>query len=309
MSKHGYLVLVAFVLLATPSLLVAQDEAALKNYFEGKTATLRLDMPGTSDGVDLEQDEVRPLDFEDYQRSLKRYGVAIHAGETAVITLIKVKKDIIEFHFGGGGFGTFGDDTSTSSNIKLLDKSDREKDLEKRLKDEKDPERRKAWQSELDTLREKRERENKRLQAEKDRDEESKRSRVAEARLTGGSRFNLRYTNRVPARITPGDVVAALSEYVDFENTPRRTTSTSTASSSASANTSSSTSSGSGDLGVLRKGLLREDAERAFGRPTSRSQKRDGTITTVTLVFETGESKITADFIEDVLIRYSVSSR
>ena len=38
-----------------------------------------------------------------------------------MVTLVKVKKDIIEFQLDGGGFGTFGDNTSTSSNIPLVE--------------------------------------------------------------------------------------------------------------------------------------------------------------------------------------------
>src|SRR5262245_27745621 len=84
----------------------AQDEPVLKSYFEGKQVMLRMDMPGAADGVDVRIDATRPIDYDDYQRDLKRYGVAIHAGDLTVITLIKVKKDLIEFQLGGGGFGT-----------------------------------------------------------------------------------------------------------------------------------------------------------------------------------------------------------
>ena len=32
----------------------AQNEAALKSFFEGKRVTLKIDMPGTADGVDVQ---------------------------------------------------------------------------------------------------------------------------------------------------------------------------------------------------------------------------------------------------------------
>ena len=43
----------AVMMLALAAPAVAQSEGALKSYFEGKRVTLRMDMPGTSDGVDV----------------------------------------------------------------------------------------------------------------------------------------------------------------------------------------------------------------------------------------------------------------
>src|SRR5580765_35173 len=117
----------------------AQDENALKAYFEGRRITLRMDMPGSADGVDIQVDPPKSIDYKKYRENLKRNGVAINSGDSSRVTLVKLKGNLIEFQIGGGGFGTFGDDTSTSSNIKLLEKSEKEKNLEKLVKDEKDP--------------------------------------------------------------------------------------------------------------------------------------------------------------------------
>jgi hypothetical protein len=127
-----------------------------------------------------------------------------------------VKDDLIEFHLAGGGFGTFGDDTSTSASIPFVDKSQHEKDLEKRVKNEQDRDRRRGLQSELDEVRGRRERENRRIAAERERIEEIKKERIAERRLRGGSRFNLRYKDEVPPGLRPEDVMRALAEHVDF---------------------------------------------------------------------------------------------
>src|SRR3984893_5562224 len=118
----------AVLALATP--VAAQNEQALKSYFEGSRVTLRLGMPGTSDGVDVQADAARAVDYQRYQNDLKRYGTAIRAGESVIVTLVKVKKDLLEFQLGGGGFGTFGDDTSTSVTMRHVDRSEREKSLE-----------------------------------------------------------------------------------------------------------------------------------------------------------------------------------
>ena len=270
----------------------AQNEAALKSSFEGRRITLRIDMPGSADGVDVRMDAGRSLDLSRYRNDLKRYGTSIRAGDSAMVTLIKVKKDLIEFQLDGGGFGTFGDDTSTAVNLPLVEKSDREKTLEKQVKDEKDAGKRRTMQAELDRLRNRRESENRRINAERERAAEVKKDRIAQDRLRGGSRFNVRYKDRVPADVHSEDVMTALAEFVDFR-----------------APATSAPAAAAIDATRLRKGMLRGEAENLFGRPAQASQKTLGEFTVVTLVFLAGEQRITADFVEDVLVRYSMASK
>src|SRR5262245_26786019 len=112
--------------------LTAQTEAALRKYFEGKTVALKIDMPGTSDGVNVPID--RPFNQREYQDRLSRYGTALHAGDRVPITLIKIKDNNVEFQVAGGGYGTFSDDTSTSANLPDMEKSNREQDLERQVR-------------------------------------------------------------------------------------------------------------------------------------------------------------------------------
>src|SRR4051812_16688784 len=283
-------VLVPVLLTALAAPAAAQNEAELKSAFEGKRVTLRMDMPGDADGVDVHADARRAIDYDKYRGALKRYGTAIPAGDTAIVTLIKVKKDLIEFQLGGGGFGTFGDDTSTSANLPLVEKSSRERELEQRIKDEDDRDRRHRLERERDELRDHRERENRRITVERERIEEQKRERIAEHRLPGGSRFNLRYDDRVPAGMRPEDLAAALAEYVDFGRHPGLR--------------EAAAQPPDGDITMLHKGLLRAEAERLFGRPASASERREGGISVLTLVFDAGDQRVTAEFVDDVLIRY-----
>jgi hypothetical protein len=146
------------ILLALAAPAAAQNEEALKAAFEGKRVAPRIDMPGTSDGVDVQGDARHALEYKEYGERLKRYGVAIRAGESVTVTLVKMKKDLIEFQLAGGGFGTFGDDTSTSVSIPDAKKTERERQLEKDLDDEHDRDRRRSMQRELDDLRDRRDR-------------------------------------------------------------------------------------------------------------------------------------------------------
>lgn len=93
--------------------LAGQTETVLKEYFEGRTVSPKLAMPGTEDGVDVYPGSPRPIDFSRYASRLKEYGTAIRAGEPVTVTKVRLKSKHIEFQLGGGGYGTFGDETSS----------------------------------------------------------------------------------------------------------------------------------------------------------------------------------------------------
>jgi hypothetical protein len=87
----------------------AQDEAHLRKALEGKRITLKMDMPATAEGVDVHPGTSRPVDYDKVGKRMKKEGIAIRDGESARITKIKVKRDLIEVQLNGGGYGTFGD--------------------------------------------------------------------------------------------------------------------------------------------------------------------------------------------------------
>ena len=198
MSRTVLIAACAAVLLSVGTPAVAQDEEGLRSFFEGRRVRVTIDMPGTSDGVDVHADASRAIDFREHGQRLKQDGTAIRSGETATVTLVKMKKDLIEFQLNGGGFGTFGDDTSTSVYIPHVEPSRRERELDRLIKDEDDKRRRRRLEDERDELRQRRERENRRIDAERAVAESRKRELVAERRLSGGSRFNLRYEDASP---------------------------------------------------------------------------------------------------------------
>lgn len=83
-------------------------EDELKRYFEGKRVTLKIDMPATSQGVDIHPERPQRLNYSEYGDHIKGSGTAIRTGESIMITKVKVKDKRIEFQLGGGGYGTFG---------------------------------------------------------------------------------------------------------------------------------------------------------------------------------------------------------
>ena len=286
--------------LAAPA--AAQNEDALKDFFEGKRIVTRIDLPGTSDGVDVRVDADRQIDYQEYGHRLRMYGTALRAGDSAIVTLVKVKQDLIEFQLSGGGYGTFSDDTSTSVYIPFVEKSSREKELERLVRDEKDGRRRRQLERDLDELRDRRERENRRIEVERVRASEIKREQIAERRLHAGSRFNIRYADVVPRDIRPDGVMDALAEYLDFSSVgypaigPPRPVTTALPVPLA------------GDT-PLHRGMVRADAERMFGLAQQTTDRREGNLTITTLVFLRGDQRITAEFVEDVLVRYTIVSK
>jgi hypothetical protein len=140
--------------------LAAQTETVLKEYFEGRTVSPKLAMPGTEDGIDIYPGSPRPLDYPQYASRLKKFGTSIKAGEPVTVTKIKLKSKHIEFQLGGGGYGTFGDETSTNVSTLEAPTTKREKNLEAEVKRETDPVKKRAMKEELDDLKADLEREN-----------------------------------------------------------------------------------------------------------------------------------------------------
>src|SRR4051812_26643381 len=193
---HRLLVPVCLVAFAVPA--AAQSEAELRDAFEGKSVRVKLDMPATQQGIDVYPDARRAIDFGEYSARVKKNGVAIRNGDSVVVTRVRVKDTLIEFQLAGGGYGTFGDDTSSDVYVPSVSKTKREKDLEKLVKEETDASRKRRLQRELDDIRADREREDSRNKAAAASASEVKKARIATDRLHSGSRFNIHYQNGVP---------------------------------------------------------------------------------------------------------------
>lgn len=291
----------AFHWLAAP--LGAQDEAALRAYFEGRTVTVKIAMPATEAGIDVYPGTPQPIDYPDLAKRMKKNGLAIQAGQTALVTKLKVKAKLIEFQLDGGGYGTLGDQTDPTVSVGSVAKTQREKDLENAVKTETDPTAKRRLQGELDGLRSEREREDRRNRAIAASATERNREYIQERRLQGGSRFNLRYKDGVPLEaLTPDAVTSALREYVDFgspavaEPPP------------ATAHDTTPEPAPTGPL-ALRKGMGTGDVDQLLGPPARRSDRKEGVLVVNVRTYDTASGRVVAEFVEGVLFRYTITSR
>jgi hypothetical protein len=276
--------------------LFPQSEPALREYFEGRSVSLKQAMPGTEDGVDIYPGTERPLDYPRYAKRLKEYGTAIRSGETALVTKIKVKSKHIEFQLDGGGYGTMGDETSSNVSIQAAPKTRREKNLEAELKRETDPVRKRGMREELDDLKREREREDARNRSAVAEAEEHRKQNIRQRRVEGGSRFNIRYQNQIPQdALSPASIMAALAAYVDFGQLRSEPGQPSQSVSPRQA-------------GMLRKGMLLQDVQAMLGSPVRTADRKEGTLNVQTLQYSTPDGRVTADFVEGVLIRYTLTS-
>ena len=182
----------------------AQTEADLRAAFESKQVIVKIDMPGSSSGIDIYPQRKPMMKADEYSRELRRYGVSIKKDTTIMVTKVRVRDEHIEFQLGGGGAGTGG---LPGGLMFSAPKSRREAELEVKV------DRTQQEAQELEALRKRRE------DADKAAKEQAAKQE-AERRATEGSRFNIRFESKpTAAQLTPDAIRAALKEYVQFELT------------------------------------------------------------------------------------------
>jgi hypothetical protein len=297
------------VMFAVVGSAVAQNPDALSPFFEGKQVVVKMDMPGTQKGVDIFPDRTPPLDAKSYGDRMKQFGVSLRNGDTTMVTKVKVNKDNVEFQLGGGGFGTATDSTDTSVHFTPADKSDREKELERQLSNQTDPDRRRSLQRELDYVRAERDRRDAYERARAEDDAARRTEQVAIKRQSGGSRFNVRVdAKKMGDSLTPQVIQSALAEYVAFPGdmsgapvgpAPGRTP--------ALIERAPSDQGGDPAQG-LRKGMTRQQVEALYGPAMESNDHTEGGLTITTCVFKAKDVSVQADFVNGVMIRFLLSS-
>ncbi len=275
------------VSLSAPTLLRAQSEDELAQYFVGRTVVVKMDMPATKDGVDIYPERSPEIDYSEYSQRLRRYGISLHSGDTVQITKIKVKDKLVEFHLGGGGYGTAGDETDSTVSFTPTPKSAREKELERDIKSATDRKQKRRMQEHLDDLQREREREDARLKVVATLAQEQRQQRIYQRALQSGSRFNLRYPEGVVLeKLTPDTVMQALAQGVDFAAPGPPTAETG-----------------------LHKGMLQQEVDVLLGRPVEVEEGKEGSLNVSRSTYHQGENNVQTLFVEGVLVRYTISSR
>ncbi len=279
------------VLLAA-ALSLGASEPELRRAFMGKSVIVKIDMPGTQQGVDLYLDRDDPMDWRDYSHRTKNFGVSIPKGRSAMVTAIIVKKDIVEFQLDGGGYGTFGDDTNTSVST-YIPKSDYERRLERDIKNETNASRRSSLERDLSRERSRRQREESANRAAAATASAIKRQEIMEKRLRGGSRFNVRHIVGA-GDIRPETLAKWLEPYVEFDGQPAQDISQRRQERPSQ----------------LRRGMSMDEVRDLYGRGKLLSESIDEkNLNTQQWEFLTNEYKVRVTSVDGLVIRYSMESR
>lgn len=322
-----------FLLLMAALPALGQSEGDLREYFEGRRVVILVDMPAHENGINIKADKGRSIDRNKVGKNLRRYGPSLREGDLAKVTLVKKKRKHIEFQLNGGGWRGR---RTVRLRYSTAPKSQRHRDLEAELAlmhereahehadTEEDGEKKKSrlqkiLEEDLEELRYKYDAINaERLAAAKEvqaRELEALGRRIRAA----GSRFNLRFDRRVPAEaLTPEGLMAVLEKYVDFSqqsvDAALAAQEEEQEAQQAAAETPQEPEYEPATAGEilknLRKGLLWEDALKLLGSPSRDDRYQEGRLQVKACTFDrTDLGIIDAEFVEDVLVRYTISSR
>ncbi|GLC28575.1 hypothetical protein rosag_50880 [Roseisolibacter agri] len=295
----------ALALAAVPRGAAAQNEGALRAAFEGRTVTVRIDMPATSQGVDVYPLDAVPLDVREVAQRLKDNGTALRIGQQAMVTKVVVKKNShIEFQLGGGGYGTLGDWSGSTVNAVAAGETRAEKALRDSIKATSDRGQRQRMQRELDAQRSARERENARAAAEAQQANAARETLLRAKRVESGSRFNVRFRQGIPPeQLTPEGVMRALARWVDFGAATPAGAPTATPVVKDDATPAAT------GIAALRKGLLVEQVEALLGPASAVGESREGTLTLVRRTYRRDGMQVVGRFVNDVLIDFAITPR
>jgi len=302
--------------IAFPLLSFAAQSGAdpIVSYFSGKQVVVKIDMPGTQKGIDLRYNNATPMNWKEYSSRLKQFGAAIRKGDVARITTIVVKKDMIEFQLDGGGFGTFGDDTNTTVAAKVVPKSDYEKSLEQQIANTDDPDKKAQLQRDLYRERARRERQDATNQSAAQVASQIKAQQVADKRLSGGSRFNLRWSKSIPENeLSPEAIMQLLADYVDFGGLQSGAAAPSAAPASELAPASQPVPSqppSASPTAQLQRGMSLNDVANLLGQGKLLSESvGDNGLKTQVYEYISGDRRAEVTLVEGTVVKFTITSR
>ncbi len=282
----------------------AQTESALRSALEGRSVTTKIDMPATAKGVDIFPRESAPVDWREVANRLKDNGTALKPGQQSMITKVVVKRDHIEVQLGGGGYGTFGDNTGSAVSYSDQGESVRERTLRDSIKTA-SGDTKKRMQTELDNARSRRERENARDRAIAAQANEAREANLRVKRAEAGSRFNIWYKGGIAeSELTPDAVLLSLAPYAELAGAPSMGPTNRNPAGGAPLPTPPYNTNA---MLAIRKGLTVPEVESLFGPATTASERKEGTLTVVTRNYLYDGKKVITSFVNGVLIDYVIA--
>lgn len=266
----------------------AQSEEDLRDYFEGRTVVVKQDLPANKIGIDVYPDSASMINHADYTRRLKQFGVAFRRNESAPLTSVRVTDKSIELQL-GGSVETEGNGGSPAASV-AVEKTPRERNLEREIERETDPERQAKMQQELDALRKQRQKEDARLKAALAQLATGNEDRQRAASTV--SRINLVFPSGVPARaLNPDYVKSALRSWIEF-SAPERPSPAPIAPDEPNSTNG------------LHKGMTEAELQHLFGDPVKRDASTEGDLRVEVLTFKRDGSTLEATMVEGVLVRF-----
>jgi hypothetical protein len=165
-------------------------------------------------------------------------------------------------------------------------------------------------QRDLDRERARRERQNAANESDAKVASEIKAEKLADKRMHGGSRFNLRWSGSIPAdQLTPEAVMKVLSDYIDFGALQAAAATPPTQTVAPSADSAAATQPAS-PTAQLKRGMSVDDVTKLLGqgRQLSASTTSDGLKTQV-FEYLPGDRRVEVTYVEGLVVRFTISSR
>jgi hypothetical protein len=279
----------AVVVVLAPALVNA-DEAELRSALVGRQVMAKVDLPATRKGLDYYPERSTTFDNAKHQKRIRQSGIGVLAGDVVTVSKINVKGKYVEFHLGEGGNSQLPSHPST-----YVPKSDYEKQLEKQLKSA-TKEQKKTIERALARERDRRRREERLLKAVAEQEYQMALSQRTPEQwaLLAGSRVNVRFDHSVPPEaLTPAGLMSLLGDLFDFNPQDFRVP---VAAPPVAADA------------PVSKGQSRADVDAALGPPKRCSEQEQGMLVVSICTYPLGEATLEARFVDDVLVRYVLSS-
>jgi hypothetical protein len=183
-----------------------------------------------------------------------------------------------------------------------VDKSSYEKQLERDISNTTDEDRKRQLQRDLDRERSRPERREADSRAAAQIASQIKAQQIADKRLGGGSRFNLRWQGSVPPeQNNPDTVMKLLADYVSLAGPQQAPSSPAMQNNVAVADIPATAH--------LKRGMKMEEVTNLFGQGHLLSQSTSGDgLKTQVVEYSSGDRRVDVTYVEGLVVRYSISS-